>query len=441
MSLLFTYIDDEDMITDETVRNRLLYMHYTLIGLVREVTFPQWYSATELKDLEDAFTFFGEECNWLQTLLEEKGECPGEGFNINKFHDFMAIPGYIKKNGCLMNGDTSAFESYMKIIKMHDLVTKKSRHDDGHRKVFLRAVARGTDDRYQAWKEFKDALASALPDDFVPEQQASGESEEDSDTEDISHAKDEGTTRSNSRKTGCWKDTSYTLRWGTNGPPLDTCAMFDRNITEIDLNNGSLVYYTRELITHRDPTTLQVENRFIMPGHCVQLRDGTYGQVVLPLVPSAPSRKVQSPEALHRNEEEGDETEVEEDAKLAEACTNLVLLAMFDFVDKAVHNGNHPVVPMPYLERCSLSYFPIADIARRVHIVPIFRPRPDNSPAVQYAQRFLCNCFVFKIRRGPERPPVCLSCPYGCPGTGELMPADRGDIVTCKKCRRGYKWL
>ena len=152
-SLLWTYVDDEDLISDETVRNRLLKLHFKICSLVREVTCPQWYTEAEFAELEDDFTFVAVECNWLQDLLESHGELTGNGFDIIKFHDFLSIPSIMRELGCIMAADTSTMEMRMRELKLHDKFVKKSRRDKGHRTVFLRAIARDLDDAYQAWKD------------------------------------------------------------------------------------------------------------------------------------------------------------------------------------------------------------------------------------------------------------------------------------------------
>jgi hypothetical protein len=124
-ALLWSYIDDEDMIGDPVVLNRLVFLHFTICSLVQEITFPQWYTEEEFTELEADFTFVAVECNWLQSLLQSHSELPGVGFNIIKFHDFLSIPSIMRELGCIMSADTSTMEMRMKDLKLHDKFVKK----------------------------------------------------------------------------------------------------------------------------------------------------------------------------------------------------------------------------------------------------------------------------------------------------------------------------
>jgi DNA-directed RNA polymerase subunit RPC12/RpoP len=160
---------------------------------------------------------------------------------------------------------------------------------------------------------------------------------------------------------------------------------------------------------------MALENRFLFPGHCVQMRNDSFAQVLLPRVL-------------------GQEDVDNDDARCA-------LLATFVFVNPTRDNGNHPVLPIPYLKRGPCIFARIKDIMRRIQVVPIFRPGPGNSACVRFSRTFVVNPFVFKVRRGPMVPPVCLSCPKGCPGVGAPMPTNLGSYVRCPSCGHKFKWL
>ena len=436
VQLLFVYLDDEDQITDADIRNRLLRLHFLFLRLIQEVKFPQWYTESEIVALEEDFLLFARECNWLQDVMEDKGVRPGEGLNIIKFHDFLSIPGIIREFGCAMNLDTGAFERRMRFVKRTNEQSKNTRADDGREHVFQRSVARDQDARYQAWKSSTASSivhdSSSADEDITEESGLSDEedlrplrenlhSSEDSNSDEeeeekvfrFSDATLSGKHRF--RKTGAWLETKCMLQRGSNGPAIDVEQALSTFSAGEDISLGHVSFFVRERITHFDPSTNAPENRFLCPGHCVQMRDDSFAQVLLPRVL-------------------GQEDADNEDERSA-------LLATFVFVDPTRDNGNHPVLPIPYLSRGSCIFVRIKDIMRRVQVVPIFRPGPGNSACVKFPRTFVVNPFVFKVRRGPMIPPVCLSCPKGCPGVGVPMPSNLGSYVRCPSCGHKFKWL
>jgi hypothetical protein len=424
-SLLWTYVDDEDLISDETVRNRLLKLHFKICSLVREVTFPQWYNEAEFAELEDDFTFLAVECNWLQDLLESHGELTGNGFDIIKFHDFLSIPSIMRELGCIMAADTSTMEMRMRELKLHDKFVKKSRRDKGHRTVFLRAIARDLDDAYQAWKDAllkKESLGrNSIADtsDSTNTEPAitpsTNSDSEGSSTEDeyTFHNKAE-TTRTSTRKVGAWSETCYVLDRGVNGPTLDTSLLVTHFPEITDIKDGVHVFHNRELIRHEDPTSLKVSNMYLLPGHCVELVDGQYAQVILPNVEVSAMYGIEGTTAL---------------------------LTLFKFVDPASNFGKHPILPVPFLQRAHTAYMPLANVKRRVHIYPKWRPGPNGTASVKFNVHFFVNPFVFKVRRGPSHPRVCVSCPKnGCSGRAP-MPKAPEKLTSCSLCSYRFTWF
>lgn len=424
-SLLWTYVDDEDLISDETVRNRLLKLHFKILSLVREVTFPQWYTESEFADLEADFTVVAVECNWLQDLLKAHGELTGNGFDIIKFHDFLSIPSIMRELGCVMAADTSTMEMRMKEIKLHDKFVKKSRRDKGHRTVFLRAIARDLDDAYQAWKDAKNAkISEEVPSGVgtgvqnipAPAMGLSESSESDGSSSEDENRYEEPTvsTRASTRKLGAWTETRYVLERGVNGPTFDTSILFTDFPAISDIVEGVTKFHVRELIRHEDPTTLKSSNMYLLPGHCVQLEDGRYAQVILPNVDVSAAYGIQGTTSL---------------------------LNLFKFVDPDSDFGNHPVLPVPFLERALTAYLPLSHIKRRVHVNPKWRPGPNNSASVKFNLHFFVNPFVFKVRRGPSHPRVCVSCPKnGCSGRAPMPPAPE-KLTTCSACSHRFTWF
>ena len=400
----------------------MLLLHFTICSLVREVTLPQWYTEEEFEALEDDFTFVAVECNWLQDLLESKGELPGFGFNIIKFHDFLSIPSIIREMGCIMSADTSSMEMRMKEIKHHDKFVKKTRRDKGHGKVFLRAVAQDIDDAYQAWKN---ATSQVESNSSSIEQEEPGNGEDSSsnasksDNESLSddeYTFDEGTfnVSQSKRKVGAWREARYVLERGVNGPALNTVSALSSLAEGEDIVLGTMKFNVRELIVHEDPTTFQKSNMYLLPGHCVQLKDGRFAQVILPKLLASESNESSSANAV---------------------------LSFFKYVNPEVRGGNHPVIPVPFLERADTALMTVNSIARRVHVYPKWRPGIDNSPILHYHDQFFVNPFVSKVRRGPAHPLVCVTCPNPSCIERVPMPLPPERQAKCSACGHVFIWF
>ena len=225
--------------------------------------------------------------------------------------------------------------------------------------------------------------------------------------------------RQSFRKTGAWAETAYMLDRGVNGPAVDTAAVFADFSHKVPIEQGRISFYVREKFDHEDPASLQKSRRVLFPGHCVEMANGSFAQVILPRVLC---------------EDDDDEFGVKD----------MALVTEFDYVDQTLNSGNHPVLPIPHLKRGRTNFVPIRDILRRVHVVPIFRARAvDNFPAVKFAETFVVNPLVFKQRRGPAYPDVCLTCPNGCAGVRIKIPypKGRGEMVSCPVCTHAFRWL
>lgn len=423
--LLYTYLDDKDQFPDEEpffvgFGDRLVRLHFDMCMLIREVQFPQWYTETELADLQRDFDHVVHECNWLQDALINVEHLTGEGFNIIKFHDFASIPGLIKVFGSIMNLSTDTFEMRMKDIKTHDEHTACSRLNSGHEAVFKRAVAQDLDDRYAARERAMAARADVGC-------AAEGEENEDVDNgvlgsdelpeNTFPFSEETLSGRQKFRKSGAWPETAYMLDRGVHGPSLDTIAALADFPHKVPIEDGTISFFVREKFEHLDPASLLKTKRFLFAGHCVEMKSGFFAQIILPRVMC-------------------------EDDKDEFGIKDMALVVEFDYDDITINFGNHRVLPIPYLKRGRTVFAPLREILRRVHVIPIFRPGNHNSPAVKFAERFVVNPLVFKQRRGPAHPPVCLTCPNGCAGVRLKMPQKgRGELVTCPTCLHTFRWL
>ena len=426
-TLLYTYLDDKDQFPDEPpffvgFGDRLARLHFDLCMLIREVQFPQWYTETEHAALQADFDHVIVEMNWLQQVLINVGYLTGEGFNIIKFHDFAAIPGLIKVFGSICNLSTDAFEMRMRDIKTHDEHTASSRLNSGHEAVFKRAVAQDLDDRFAARvnEEDKGADGGDATQDEENEEDLLGEPGGDEHPETSFSFSDEALSGKQkfTRKTGAWAETAHVLDRGVHGPSLDTIAALADFTHKLPLEQGKISFYVREKFAHEDPASLLKTNRVLFAGHCVEMISGEFAQIILPRVLC-----------------EDDEDEF--------GVKDMALVSGFDYVDISINSGKHPVLPIPFLKRGRTYFAPLREIRRRVHVIPIFRPRAeDNYAAVKFAERFVVNPLVFKQRRGPAHPPVCLTCPNGCPGVRlKIPPKGRGEKVTCTACSHIFRWL
>ena len=113
--LLFTFIGDDVLIPIEQDRKRMQLMYADIFDNYREFKTKKWRSKEDFESIEELLSTISEHCDWFQQKLGD--EVPGRGFNIEKYHKFLAWVHQLIKLGDLGNGDTSRFEQQIKVLK------------------------------------------------------------------------------------------------------------------------------------------------------------------------------------------------------------------------------------------------------------------------------------------------------------------------------------
>ena len=146
----------------------------------------------------------------------------------------------------------------------------------------------------------------------------------------------------------------------------------------------------------------------VRPGHCIEMDNGTFAQVVLVL-------------------------------EMRDAASSLLCAVYpFRFVNGAQLSGGHPEAPsVPWLKRGSLGLVRVADAKRRVHIIKLHGSAARASGDID--EHFLLNSFMFKSFQGPADRAVYLSCPFECGGRLK-MPEVIGSAVKCSVCNEEAPW-
>ncbi|EGB04699.1 expressed protein [Aureococcus anophagefferens] len=70
--LLFLYIDDNILLPDHDMRQKVVRLHVEFYGLIREVKRKVWRSGRELNDMKDRMTRFVNELEWFHDLVPTK---------------------------------------------------------------------------------------------------------------------------------------------------------------------------------------------------------------------------------------------------------------------------------------------------------------------------------------------------------------------------------
>jgi len=405
--LLFAYIGDTLLIPDIAMRKKIIQCHFNLITFAREISSSQIYISEELQKLDELSLKLATDFWELQEFLVKNGNCPGQGMNIIKWHELSNPVQCILEYGSFLNGDTSAFERLMKLIKIEDEKETRSRHDDRSRPVFARCLI----------QQFDRAI----------------QKDDTSETDDNPHeAKDlpRKTHHGTMFEVGVgrdWTDIINGLRKGTDGPPLDPECAFMRSLVtflqghfDIDAQvrgkEHGKVYFTKFLHIHEhDDQTNETVGRHIVPGNCIQLLDDTFAQVILTNV-----SPFYTGSSTHAN--------------------NLVV-NLLNLNKPNQNNGNHPEAPIKWLKRKhDLAVISNSEVRRRALIIPLFEGGERDTPCEQFPSTFLLDESVFPYYVGPQNRKVYLRCPHLC--GGRIPKPDRyGDISACPSCGENVRWM
>jgi hypothetical protein len=281
----------------------------------------------------------------------------------------------------------------MKKIKAADKGIGKSRRNDGCEVLFQRTVC----------KELNAALLLPKP---VPPKQARS-------------ARSRGSFRFGSGR--AWLTLVHNLDCGIGGPAIPGSIVRTMVPCAKDFygelrtaSTARLMFSTSCPYEEKGAEEYENSSRRLQCGHCIQLLNGIYAQVLVPVVH----------DAGHESSFVGFRA----------------LVTPFTFMNTDAHL--HPEIPLPWLKRCEPARSQIilvSTIRKRVHIVPLFEDEDDGSPCGDYAQSFLVNEFAEPLRSGVRDSDSFLICPQA--DCGNKIPRPHNGIdVMCDKCGFKTQW-
>ena len=310
------------------------------------------------------------EFSWMMDLLGP--DCPGDGMDIPKFHDFLNSVRMLREFCSLMNACTGPFERRHKLLKQNDLRTVRSRSSDRGVRLFKR-------------QQSTEIEFAALP----PPDSTGGKGGRIT----------KGRVRCSVGEGSTWNVVLTDLGAGLSGPALPSDVVGGLgDAIQVLVSEGAAevkeVFFTEAQVVDG------IQNEYIIrPGHCIEMNGGTFAQVAVPVI-----------------------------KQTAFAASDLHFAVLpFDFVNAAHLGGGHPEAPgIPWLKRCSLGLIPVGQVKRRIHIIKlrgnIGRLDGDTD------EHFLLKTFMFPNFRGPVERAIYLSCPFECGGRLE-MPGTVGSLV------------
>ena len=138
--LIFIYGCNSGLITNSTNRKKIVRLHQDMYAVHRKLTVPQWHSEAEVDELETRLKRIAKAFLWFQETLGS--DCPGNGANRPKMHDFMAFGRVIREFGWPLNACTGSFERRNKALKAADRMTRRDVIHDAHSESLLNRANR-----------------------------------------------------------------------------------------------------------------------------------------------------------------------------------------------------------------------------------------------------------------------------------------------------------
>jgi len=378
--LPFTIVGDPLMIANTDDRIRVLAIIMLLVDRDCEHSTNQWYTTVDLNKTSANLCLLSREMRWMHGVLG--ADCPGEGMNISKFHDFLNCRRMIEDFGSLQNSCSGPFEMRMKTLKKNDARVVRTRADDRGSLLFNHQQA--------------NELEVANPHTFSARPPAP----------------DGRAARLTMGRRSCfvgrglvWEKILTSLEKGVGGPrfPKEFLDVLGPQLNAaLCFPQGAPIFAQAQIVT-------AASEWVAMPGHTVELSDGHHAQLLV----SAPTNGAHSG----------------------------LRFVVIDFVQvqPTRRHGMHPEFPMLWLKRSNfLRQISATQVKKRVHIIELNgnhgRPQGDTSV------HFLLNTTVNPKYVGPENRVVYLSCPHECGGR-LLKPETSGERVQCGTCRKWTKWM
>ena len=401
--LPFAFVGCSDLVEDPRIRKRVLSVTWNLIRLLAEFETDQMYTSKQTEELQVRVTQGIQGMHYLMDILKnEDGSTfgPGHVFDVLKTHILGGAVKFILRFGSLRIIDTEGGERDMGNLKIADGLVGQTPA------ALLRRLAALSMDH---------ATRSA-----APKPPDTGRSRM------RVRAPSFSSRRAEFGNTSSWDPISETLQSGTHGPPVPssiTTAVLNSTRSLMRLRDGDSLFFDDQVSCPCADQTVQYY--VLKPGHCVQLTNDQYAQILVPLLVIAlrPTAAASPMTLLEPRDSSGPQ----------------VLVSLFAFVCPLRHSGCHPELPVPWLKHQKLAVLPVTRIRKRVHVVPLFGQH--QRPTGQTDTHYLVNTSADPFFAAVEPPVVYLKCKQPLCGGRLPKPSTTGTKVTCAACRVPVVWL
>ena len=377
-----TFVGCTTLIEDDDIRKEVLDQYALVLALVAEFETLQSYSDEEMKaldrDVQASMRGFNRLTDIVLILFKEEKHKLGHVFDNLKCHIWGGAAKYIRMFAHLKQLDTEFGERAQRELKLNNLLVGEE--PDA---LLKRLIAMRLDRIYGTHAQ---PSQSSLPKRTVsiplfPNMRASvGEGP-------------------------MWDKVYLELNVGKYGPRVSEELVQEALdfLKEIDLHH---FFYLRSAVETPEEEVLWQE---LKPGHTVLLKNGLYGQVLLPRVEGLPG-SVQAHAAL------------------------------LSIMENAQHslpgNGYHPEFPVPFLKRKRNAVTLLSEIRNRAHVNPYFG-NIYREEDVQ-TQLFLVNTWGNTRFRGEAHRDLYWRCPLkGCAGRVRV-PIEGFGMFSCPLCAFSY---
>lgn len=411
--LLFLYVGDGVLLPDADMRRRVVRTHLLFFSVYRYLKDRErWWSRATLEKLQTDITTLVGEFAWLQGMLEEPvpethatsaaektdGNCPGDGLSIPKLLDFRYAPLQLRSMGCAEGASTSSFERKNKPIKTAD--AHSSRHFVENHGTNILLIAAVGEMRHNQQKIAGVAGSARGKRRWVEGGARRSFGARNSAPYDIAFAMEENIMGH--------------LANARQGPIIDVKTLHhvpDAILGALASDNGVMFCDSIKVKYNGGPGTVWYA------GNCVRLSDGSYAQILVPLVVAKTPANLPSDQ---------------------------IQFAVWPFENvKPSGDSLHPECDLPWLARSKLLVRVIdaVDVKDRVHIVPC-----EGDASRQHDDQrahFLLDSGIWKMwaADSPPRPDVFRRCPNcGTPVKRPSEAAPSRPEVTCQNCQALFRF-
>jgi len=429
--LVLCIVEDDWLVPDLEMRKRLLAVTIALVNLARECRTPQEYTDFDLTQLQTRLDFILKGFSWLMDFLGP--HCPGDGFAIPKVHDmFSGLVKQILHLGSPMNSCTGKMEQLQKFVKKIDESVCRRKYNNGAETVFTRSIC--TEANISEISRAPHVEPCSVP--FRPH---------------VAHATIQV------GKGSLWAIALRSLSVGMNGPAINSTTLDEMEVFLLEKSKCSFpglvqrnevtspnvpCFFSHDAVIHElNLKTMKEEVKLLRGGHCIELKDGRYAQILLTNIHFGGSF-------------------------LLPRLKCVLLISVFEMVHPLVNDGRHPEVPFIWLHRPNilLELICVEDVLCREHIQPIWKGgtcsfeypchtcgakgrtnencnNRTSEACEKYPTHFLVNEFVRPLFIGRKGRKIFMKCPQlNCRGM-MIKPIEIGDEVICPSCERVVSWI